>query len=82
MKLYDFQKDDVNFLRDLKSRLIANEMGTGKTLEAIELDKINTHSTLKTLVVAPLSTLHSTWEEHYKKMSGKRVKVIDPKNRG
>ena len=77
MELYDFQKDDVNFLKGLKSRLIANEMGTGKTLEAIELDRLNVAPGEKTLIVAPLSTLKSTWEEHYKRMSGKRAIVID-----
>ena len=81
MKLYDFQQDDVNYLKHMKSRLIANEMGTGKTLEAIELDRINTLSHLDTLVVAPLSTLKSTWEEHFKSLSPKRVITINPKDR-
>ena len=81
MKLYDFQQDDVNYLKHMKSRLIANEMGTGKTLEAIELDRINTMSHVNTLVVAPLSTLKSTWEEHFKLLSPKRVITINPKNR-
>src|SRR5437868_2893296 len=60
-ELYDFQQEDVDYLRGRKSVLIANEMGTGKTFEAfardVELRADSTWERKATLYVAPLSTL-------------------------
>lgn len=90
--LYDFQREDVEKLAGQKSVLIANEMGTGKTYEAIALDMLmrkDWHDTPTvsdkarpiTLVVAPLSVL-PTWEEHFQALTDLETCVIDPKNRG
>jgi len=88
-KLYNFQREDVERLTDLRSVLIGNEMGTGKTYEAVALDEIRREevsttweTSLRTLVVAPLSVL-PVWEEHYNELVPYlRTVVIDPKNRG
>lgn len=83
--LYPFQEEDVQKLLDRKSVLIANEMGTGKTYEAIALDVLrrevmDRHA--KTLVVAPLTILESTWLDHYQELAPHlRPIVIDTKNR-
>lgn len=87
VELFPFQFEDVKRLyeNDVKSALIANEMGTGKTFEAIAWDlllrsEVPDGVSKKTLVVAPLSVLPS-WKQHYEMMTDLRVRVIDRKNR-
>jgi SNF2 family DNA or RNA helicase len=89
MKLYQFQKEMVDRFVTTPSILCGDEMGTGKTVEALALD-LRRRTTLlngqrqtdfKTLVVSPLSVA-SSWERHIHLMwPGARVFVIDPKNR-
>lgn len=52
-ELFEFQKEDVDKLRERRSCLIANEMGSGKTYEAVALDTFrrNGDNTQRTLVV-------------------------------
>ena len=85
--LLPFQDEDVRKLVDRRSILIANEMGTGKTYEAIALDLMRRSTKpegviAKTLVVAPLTILQSTWEDHYEELAPHlRTIVINPKER-
>lgn len=87
--LFPFQQEDVNKLVDRKGSLIANEMGTGKTYEAIALDLIRRadlpstwESKPLTLVVSPLTVTHS-WEAHFKELAPHlKTCKMDPKNRG
>lgn len=83
--LFDFQREDCDKLDvNVESCLIANEMGTGKTWEAIERDcRIREKSgiTGHTLVIAPLTVLPS-WKWHFETLTGLTVVMIDPKNRG
>lgn len=89
--LYPFQLEDVRKLTDVRSALIGNEMGTGKTYEAIMLDLLrrephrlppNYVDDPKTLVVTPLSVV-SVWVEHFNTLAPHlRVVTIDPKARG
>lgn len=90
--LLDFQQEDFMKLKDQRSVLIANEMGTGKTYEAIALDlhKRN-EQVLKgieadggrtdTLVVAPLTVLQDVWDFHYDTLTTLPVTVVAPKAR-
>jgi SNF2 family DNA or RNA helicase len=82
--LYEFQQEDVDKLVDVRNCLIANEMGTGKTYEAIALDAVRRketkHERPKTLVVAPLSVT-SSWEDHFTDLTDLRVRRINPKAR-
>jgi len=90
--LLPFQADDVRKLVDRRAILLANEMGTGKTYEAIALDLIRrqnqqrvglTHTSPKTLVVAPLTILETTWERTYNLLAPElRTIVVNPKARG
>lgn len=88
--LLPFQEQDARHLLDRRSILIANEMGTGKTYEAIALDLARravvppTDKTFTpTLVVAPLTILETTWGMHYERLAPHlKVCVIDPKARG
>lgn len=86
--LLPFQDEDVRKLVDRRSILIANEMGTGKTYEAIALDLMRRSTKpegvlARTLIVAPMTILQSTWADHYEELAPDlRVIVIDPKNRG
>ena len=86
--LLPFQEEDVEKLAEQQSALIANEMGTGKTYEAIARDlrlrEANSHYPhFRTLIVAPLTILSSVWEDHLHDLaSGKSVIVMDNKNRG
>lgn len=85
--LLPFQEEDVKKLIDRKGILIGNEMGTGKTYEAIALDLIrrvdSTHTAPKTLVIAPLTILETTWMRKFNELAPHlRTIVIDPKARG
>ena len=85
MQLFEFQAEDVDKLRPRRSVLIANEMGTGKTFEAISLDRLHRIDSdwpeKKTLVIAPLTVLPS-WEDHFHNIHPElKVVTVDPKNR-
>jgi len=77
----------VRKLVDRRSVLIANEMGTGKTYEAIALDLMRRSTKpggvrARTLVVAPLTILQSTWEDHFHELAPDlKTIVINPKER-
>lgn len=85
--LLPFQAEDVKKVVDRRGILVANEMGTGKTYEAVALDLIRRKmapdgSHPKTLVVAPLTILETTWERKFNELAPHlRTIVIDPKNR-
>jgi SNF2 family DNA or RNA helicase len=88
INLFDFQAEDVAYLRSVPNALIANEMGTGKTYEALARDVMlrldHGGEARPTLVVAPLSVL-PTWKEHIEELlgpSGYTVEMIDRKYRG
>jgi SNF2 family DNA or RNA helicase len=61
--LYEFQVADVDKLADRRGRLIASEMGTGKTPTGVGLDQFIDHK-LPTLVVAPSGVLPA-WNLHF-----------------
>jgi SNF2 family DNA or RNA helicase len=86
--LFDFQEREVDRLFMQKSRLIAWEMGTGKTYAGIALDMENRGRSeakhgpggRKTLVVCPKSAL-DVWDQHCMELTDLDVHVIDAKNR-
>ena len=83
--LFDFQKEDVEKLKNEPACLIANDMGTGKTYEAIARDEIFRelwHSPIakRTLVIAPLTVLPS-WQKHFMSLTNLPVISVDPKSR-
>jgi non-specific serine/threonine protein kinase len=80
--LYKFQEEDVAKLYDKPSRLIASEMGTGKTYEAIALDIENSQSNNdNTLVVAPMQTFEG-WTSKLQEMDAQvPFVVLNPKSR-
>jgi SNF2 family DNA or RNA helicase len=82
INLFPFQAEDVAHLRGQTAVLIANEMGTGKTYEAIARDQeIRSTKAGPTLVIAPLTTLMSTWRQHFEDLTNLSVVVVDPKAR-
>lgn len=69
LKLYPFQQYVVDRFKEIRSVLIGDEMGIGKTIEAIALDLERRKAyagELKTLIVTPLAVTLS-WERHYNK---------------
>jgi SNF2 family DNA or RNA helicase len=88
-QLKDFQEEDVAKLLEVPSALIANEMGSGKTYEAVALDilrrKQHGHpdgGRLKTLIICPLSTVETTWVRHYLRLAPElNGYFVDPKKR-
>lgn len=89
LKLFPFQAEDADALEDRKAVLLAWEMGTGKTYAGIELDlrhrlerEQNGFGKQPTLVVAPLSTLKTTWETHFNDLASHlKIFVIDTKKK-
>jgi SNF2 family DNA or RNA helicase len=73
----------VEKLAQVRCRLIANDMGTGKTYEAIALDlcaRKDMPNFTDTLVIAPGTVLPS-WKQHYEELTDLPVTVINPKDR-
>ncbi len=85
--LFPFQLEDCKHIvkSDYDNHIIANEMGTGKTYEAISLDYYRRNQKDyeggPTLVIAPLSTIPS-WHEHFSELTPLKVCSVDNKNRG
>jgi len=75
MELYDYQKVDIEKVKDLKAVLNANKMGYGKTVEAIMLMQM--WQCKRVLVVCPKAVLEQ-WASEIKKWTG-RDSVICPK---
>jgi SNF2 family DNA or RNA helicase len=83
LELYPFQKDDVAKIARQRAGLIGSEMGTGKTLEAIELDQLwfDKKTQKPTLIVAPLNTFDGWLDKYEKQAPDIDVTVIDRKDR-
>ena len=86
MELRSYQKEIVEFFRDVPSAFDASDMGCGKTVSAIGLDSVRREQTSqrkpKTLVVAPLTGVVDSWAKHFKLMRPDlNVRRINPKKR-
>lgn len=80
--LYDFQVEDVAKLKDRNGRLIASEMGAGKTYVGWELDfQCCQDDHANTLWVAPMQTLESSVEKLRQMGIDAPVVILDPKDR-
>ncbi len=85
-KLWEHQQTEITRLEPQPRVLIAWQMGAGKTLGAIERDlrirhKLDAMATMRTLIVAPLST-HGQWAAAIRKeCPGASVREIDSKKR-
>lgn len=81
---YEFQEELVNYLAPQPNVLIGDDMGIGKTVEAILLDRKRRHGAPKparTLVITPSSVV-SSWEDHFQDWAPElSVIAIDRKNR-
>lgn len=86
--LWEHQQEEITRLGNQARALIGWEMGTGKTLAAVERDlrfRKNASdyvgpNSKPTLVVAPLNT-HDSWKETFENNSDLRVRQIDRKAR-
>jgi SNF2 family DNA or RNA helicase len=86
--LWKHQQEEITRLSDQPRVLICWDMGTGKTLGAVERDlrlRRDAPDTVglnskPTLVVAPMNT-HESWEATFKDNTDLRVRVIDRKAR-
>jgi SNF2 family DNA or RNA helicase len=73
--LYSYQRTGVQFLAIAQSAILADEMGTGKTVQMIEtLERLDAYPAL---VVCPNSVKHS-WANEYRRVHPERsVAVLD-----
>lgn len=86
INLFPFQQEDVDQLKSKRSRLCANDPGTGKTYVGLALDQANRngdgHSKVeiprypKTLIVAPKSVV-DVWDQHCIALTDEDVYVLD-----
>jgi SNF2 family DNA or RNA helicase len=91
LKPFPFQADTIRKLAGQRSRLCGHDMGLGKTLIGVELDRINRAQAerdgdrrrLKTLIVTPLSVIQDgAWQRALaSNHPGVPVYVINPKLR-
>jgi SWI/SNF-related matrix-associated actin-dependent regulator of chromatin subfamily A-like protein 1 len=71
LQLYPFQKVPVEYALSRKNTLIADEMGAGKTLEAIGI--INSAPEIKKILVVCPATLRLNWASELMKWSTKKL---------
>ena len=75
LPLYDFQREDVEKLLEVPAGLLGSDMGSGKTLISVEMDNQWGYQGAKTLVVAPLTSLETTWVRWFHKQAP-NLKVV------
>jgi SNF2 family DNA or RNA helicase len=88
MPLWEHQQEEITRLSTQPRVLIGWQMGTGKTLAAVERDlrlrrdapDMVGRGSKPTLVVAPLNT-HDSWKETFEENTDLRVRVVDRKAR-
>jgi SNF2 family DNA or RNA helicase len=86
LELFEFQKYSVDYFIDKRSVLLGDQMGLGKTLQAVELDRRrrikqpNITKNPKTLVVTYLG-IFSSWEKEFIRQTDLRITTLNPKNR-
>lgn len=86
--LFPYQQHLVSRLRDIRSVLVGDDVGLGKTLEAIALDQARRdafpgrlqQTNGKTLVVCPLGVVRH-WRAEFERFSGLKVCAINPRKR-
>lgn len=73
LDLYPFQKQGVNFMIKSKGKcLLGDEMGLGKSIQAITYAHINN---FKTLIICPAS-LKLMWQDEIKKFTNRKSMVL------
>lgn len=88
VQLYEFQRADVSKLAPQKSRLLGHEMGCGKTVMALVLDRLSRHgdtsgAPLKTLIIVKRRAMRH-WVRQIRKVTPELspdVYTVDRKNR-
>jgi SNF2 family DNA or RNA helicase len=81
-ELLPFQIEDVAKLISVPAGLNCNEMGCGKTIEAIAMDMIYRQvDSGPTLVIAPLAAVDDAWAHWLYELTDLDFTVINPKNR-
>lgn len=89
IELLPFQEEDVAKASHENNILICSEMGTGKTLVTVTLNRLRIvqsqpiiNERWQTLVVAPLATHQDAWAKWFRELDPKlNVLCVDPKNR-
>lgn len=79
-ELFEYQKEDVEKLKDQTGILIGSEMGTGKTIEALELIRDRLIDGKKHLIITPMSTFNG-WESAIEDQLSTPYYTIEPKDR-
>jgi len=74
--LYSFQRSGVRYLEIAKQALIADEMGSGKTIRLIRTVARQNPDSLPVLVIAP-NSMKYTWKKEFEKWSDLRVAVVE-----
>ncbi len=79
-KLFDYQKEGIEFAIFKKAAIIADEMGLGKTIQAIgvALNKKKIFGFEKVLVVCPAS-IKAQWKKEIERFSSEKALVIQGK---
>lgn len=86
LKLFPFQEYAVNYLLDKRAVLIGDEMGLGKSIQAVMLDKLrreknpNLVKRPKTLVITYIS-IFSSWIETFENNTSLKAIGLNPRNR-
>lgn len=77
-KLFEYQKESIMFSLFKKGNVIANEMGLGKTLQAIStaILKKDIFGIRKTLVICPAS-LKYQWKKEIEKFTDEKAVIIE-----
>lgn len=79
-KLYDYQREGVQFATFREAVLLADEMGLGKTLQSITtaIAKKQLFGFKRTLIVCPAS-LKGQWKSEIEKFSNEKAEIVQGK---
>lgn len=72
---YPYQLDGIKFLLYNKLAILGDELGLGKTIQALIALKYfyKRNNNLKVLIVVPLSLIESNWKPQFKQVFGKPI---------
>ena len=79
-KLYDFQKESVSKLKEMGRGLLCDEMGLGKSLQALALMEILLRENKTAAVICP-AYLRQNWAKEMTKEISPGLKTSDATNR-
>jgi len=78
-ELMEHQKSGINYLLNLDAAMLADQMGIGKSFQAIVVSLLrkSRNEIKKTLIICPATAKYTVWEKEIKKFTDEKYLVVD-----